>query len=274
MITPGYFETIGTPILYGRSFQNETAASPRVAVVNQALARAAFGQESPIGRRVKSSGKWYEVIGVAGNIKSRTLGEDTRPVLYRLLDQDMGADPSFLGYSLMMRVDGDQSAALAALRAVVREMDPGLAVFNAQTIEDHLRNALFLPRLAGTLFGVFGGVGLLLAAVGLYGVMSYSVSRRSREIGIRMALGAGSRGVLTMIVKHGMAMTAVATVLGLAGALAAAKLAQGILYGVKPHDLVTFTAVPAFLVFVAFVATVIPARRAAKVAPMQALRYE
>jgi predicted permease len=274
MITPGYFETMGTPILFGRGFENETAASPRAAVISETFARDAFGGQSPIGRRVKTSGQWYEVIGVARNIKSRTLGENTRPVLYRLLDQDMGKDPSFLGYSILLRVDGDQAAALGALRATIREMDPTLAVFNAQTMEEHLRNALFLPRLAGTLFGVFGIVGLLLASVGLYGVMSYSVSRRTREIGIRMALGAESKGVLAMIVKHGMIMTAVAMILGLAGALAAAKLAQGILYGVKPHDLVTFTAVPAFLALVAFVATVIPARRAARVAPMQALRYE
>jgi ABC-type antimicrobial peptide transport system permease subunit len=149
-----------------------------------------------------------------------------------------------------------------------------LAIFSAETMEEHLRNALFLPRLAGTLFGVFGGVGLLLAAVGLYGVMSYSVSRRTREIGIRIALGAEAGGVQRMVVRQGLALTGIAMVLGLVAALASAKLAAGILYGVKPHDVVTFTGVPVFLAVIAFFASWLPARRAARVDPMTALRQE
>jgi ABC-type antimicrobial peptide transport system permease subunit len=139
---------------------------------------------------------------------------------------------------------------------------------------EHLHNALFLPRLAGTLFGVFGLVGLLLAAVGLYGVMSYSVSRRTREIGIRLALGAQMGEVQGLIVRQGMLLTLIAVAVGLAAAWAVAKLSASILYGVRPHDAATFIAVPLFLAAVAFLACWIPSRRAASVDPLTALRHE
>jgi ABC-type antimicrobial peptide transport system permease subunit len=149
-----------------------------------------------------------------------------------------------------------------------------MAVFNAETMQDHLHNALFLPRLAGTLFGVFGFVGLLLAAVGLYGVMSYSVSRRTREIGIRVALGAQIGGVQRLIVRQGMLLAFIAMTVGLSAALAVAKFSASLLYGVHPYDLLTFTAAPLFLAAVALLACWIPSRRAATVDPLTALRYE
>jgi ABC-type antimicrobial peptide transport system permease subunit len=160
------------------------------------------------------------------------------------------------------------------VRREIHSLDPTLAIFNAETMEQHLRSALFLPRLAGTLFGVFGVVGLLLAAVGLYGVMSYSVSRRTREIGIRLALGAQAGEVRRLVVRQGMLLTLIAVALGLAAALAVAKFSASFLYGVRPHDLVTFTGVPLFLAAVAFLACWIPSRRAAKVDPLTALRHE
>jgi ABC-type antimicrobial peptide transport system permease subunit len=143
-----------------------------------------------------------------------------------------------------------------------------------ETIEEHLHDAMFLPRLAGALFGVFGITGLVLAAVGLYGVMSYSVSRRTREIGIRIALGAPVAGVQQLIVRQGMLLASIGVVLGLGVAWAVAKFSVAILYGVPAHDLVTFVGVPIFLVGVALLACWIPARRAARVDPVQALRYE
>ena len=149
-----------------------------------------------------------------------------------------------------------------------------MAVFNVATMQEHVRDALFLPHLAGTLFGIFGGIGLLLATVGLYGVISYSVSRRTREIGIRMALGAQVGAVQRLIVGQGMSLTLIALALGLPGAWLAAKLASSFLYGVSPHDLVTFVAVPVILAAVALLACWIPARRAARVDPQEALRYE
>ncbi len=271
MVSSGYFTTLGIGRVAGRDFGGETAASQKVAVVNEAFVQKILGGGNPIGQRVTGGGAAYEVIGVVKNAKSRTLGEGQKSMLYRSLTQEVGREPSFMGYTLLVRGGGDVAT---MVRREIQQMDAGLAIFSAETMEEHLKNALFLPRLAGTLFGVFGGVGLLLAAIGLYGVMSYSVSRRTREIGIRIALGAEVGGVQRMVVRQGLVLTGIAMVLGLAAALASAKLAAGILYGVKPHDVATFTGVPAFLAVIAFFASWVPARRAARVDPMTALRHD
>ncbi len=274
MASPGYFETMGIPRIAGRDFGHESANAPKVGIINQALAEKAFGGANPIGQRLTGGGVTYEVIGVVKNIKSRTLGEDTRPVLFRSLAQNTGSDPSFMGYTLVVRSAADTAGIADAVRREIRTMDPTMAVYNAETMEEHLRAALFLPRLAGTLFGVFGIVGLVLAAVGLYGVMSYSVSRRTREIGIRVALGAQLGNVQRLIVRQGMLLTLIAVAVGLPTALAVAKFSSSFLYGVRPHDVVTFTVVPVFLVAVALLACWIPARRAARVNVLTALHYE
>ena len=273
MVTPGYFETMGIPRLSGRDIGNESASSPKVAVVNQAFVHDVFHDENPIGRRVEGGGAGYQVIGVVGNTKSRTLGEDLRPVLYRSLAQSVAFDPSFLGYSLLVRTS-DEAGTASAVRNIIHSLDPSMAIFNAETMREHLRDALFLPRLAGTLFGVFGIVGLVLASVGLYGVMRYSVSRRTREIGIRIALGAQLAAVQRLVVRQGMLLTVIAFALGLPAAWMAAKFSSGFLYGIRPHDLATFTLVPVLLAFVALLACWIPARRAARVDPQTALRRE
>jgi predicted permease len=274
MATAGYFDTMGIPRIASRDFANEGASAPRVAVVNEAFVAQLFKNENPIGQRVSGGGVSYQIIGIVRNAKSRTLGEQLRPVLYRSLAQSVGNDPSFLGYTVVVRSTGDAAGLVNAVRGEIRALDPTLAVFNIETMEQHLRGALFLPRLAGTLFGVFGVVGLLLAAVGLYGVTSYSVSRRTREIGIRMALGAQAAGVQRLIVGQGLVLTLIAVVLGLSAAFAVTKLFTSILYGVRPHDLLTFTVVPVFLAGVAVLACWIPARRAARADPLVALRYE
>jgi ABC-type antimicrobial peptide transport system permease subunit len=160
------------------------------------------------------------------------------------------------------------------MRQEIRALDPALAIFNEETMEQHFRSALFLPRLTGTIFGVFGGAGLLLAAVGLYGVMSYSISRRTREMGIRIALGSPVGAVRRLVIGQGMWLTSIAVALGLAAAWAVAKISSSLLYGVRPHDAVTFTVAPLFLAAVALLACWIPARRAEKVDPMTALRHE
>jgi predicted permease len=274
MATAEYFDTMGIPRIAGRDFANEGASGPKVAVANEAFVAQLFKKENPIGQRVSGGGVSYQIIGIVKNTKSRTLGEQQRPVLYRSLAQSVGNDPSFLGYTVVVRSAGDAAGLASAVRGEIRALDPTLAVFNIETMEEHLRGALFLPRLAGTLFGVFGIVGLLLAAVGLHGVMSYSVSRRTREIGIRMALGAQAARMQRMIVWQGMVLTLVAVVLGLGAALAVTKLFTSILYGVRPHDMLTFTVVPVFLAGVALLACWIPSRRAARVDPLVALRYE
>jgi predicted permease len=274
MATADYFQTLGIPRLSGRDFGSENPTGPKVAIVSQSLSTALFGNENPIGQQITGAGQTYQVIGVAGNIKSRTLGEDQRPILYRSLDQSITGDPSFMGYSVLVHTAGDSASVAAAVRQQIHQMDPTLAIFNAATVEEHLHDALFLPRLAGMLFGVFGLAGLLLAAVGLYGVISYSVSRRTHEIGIRMALGAQLGSVQRMVVSQGLWLTLIALIIGMPIAFALARFSSSVLYGVAPHDLTTFTLVPAFLLCVALLACWLPSRRASRVNPIEALRYD
>jgi predicted permease len=274
MASPGYFETMGIPLLAGRDFRNETADSPRVAIVNNAFADKLFGSANPIGQHVHG-GSWdYEIIGIAGNVKSRSLGEDTRPVVYRSLVQSIAEDASVMGYTLMLRTAGNPAALSEAARRQVYALDPAMAIYDQETMEDHVRTAYFLPRLAAELFGVFGGIGLILAAIGLYGVMSYSVSRRTREIGIRMAMGAQRGVVQRFVLRQGLVLTAIALAIGWPAAWMLTRLAASFLYGVAPHDALTFVAAPAFLCVIALLACWLPARRAASIHPMQALRTE
>ena len=274
MASAGYFETMGMPLLAGRDFANESATAPKVAIINEAMAQQLFPNQTALGRTVRDGDTSYQVIGVVKNIKSRTLGEEVRPVLFRALSQSIATDPSLMGYSVLVRTAGDPATFSNAVRQEIHSLDPSLAIYNIETMKQHFSDALFLPRLAGTLFGVFGIVGLLLAAIGLYGIMSYSVSRRTREIGIRLALGAENARVQRLIVRQGMMLVAVAIALGFGAAWAAAKVATSYLYGIRPHDAWTFTVVPLFLVGVALLACWIPSRRAARVEPLEALRYE
>jgi ABC-type antimicrobial peptide transport system permease subunit len=211
---------------------------------------------------------------VVGNIKARSLGDDARPILYRSLDQSIAEDPSEMGYTLVVHAQGNAAALSQAARKQVYALDPALAIFNEETMEEHVRTAYFIPRLAAGLFGIFGAIGLVLAAVGLYGVMSYSVNRRTREIGIRMALGAKTGTVERLVLRQGMMLTLIAIALGWPAAWMLAKLVTSFLYGVKPHDPFTFAVVPPMLAAIALLACWIPARRAASVDPVQALRTE
>ncbi len=258
----------------GRDFGNEVADGPRVAVVNKAFADRLFPSENPIGQHV-SGGHWtYEIIGVVGNAKSRTLGEDTRAILYRSLDQSIAEDASFMGYTLVVHTPGNPAALAEAVRRQIYALDPSIAIYNEETMEEHVRTAYLLPRIAAMLFGVFGCIGLILAAIGLYGVMSYAVSRRTREIGIRMALGARTGTVERLIVRQGMVLAVIAMMLGWPAAWLLSRLASSFLYGIQPHDSLTFTVVPVFLAGIALVACWLPARRAASIDPVQALRTE
>ena len=271
----GYFDVMGIPRLEGRDFGNESPNGPKVAIVNEEFVAKVLGGREAIGQRVEGGNVTYEIVGVVKNSKSRTLGEGQRPMLFRSLEQTAGSDPAFLGYSVLVRTGGgDYSALESAVRQEIHALDPAMATYNESTMEEHLRDALFLPRLAATLFGVFGVSGVLLAAVGLYGVMSYAVSRRTKEIGIRMALGAQVAGVQKMIVGQGMRLAAIAMGLGIVAALAVARLFGAFLYGVRTDDAVTFVGVPVLLGVVVLIASWIPARRAARVDPMVALRWE
>ncbi|WP_263357222.1 ABC transporter permease [Acidicapsa ligni] len=274
MATPGYFEAMGIPRLAGRDFAEESPAGPKVAVINQVFAQKVFGAENPIGQVVMDGDIPYQVIGVVANIKARSIGEENRAILFRSLDQTVASDPSFTGYTILVRYQGNPEAIVSSVRDQIRALDPAMAVYNIQTMQEHLRDAFFLPRLAATLFGTFGAIGLTLAAVGLYGVMNYSVSRRTREIGIRMALGAQVGAVQRLIVRQGMVLTCIALIVGLPAAFALAKLFTSVLYGIHTNDLATFVVVPVFLAVVAFIACWLPARRASRVDPQIVLRYE
>jgi predicted permease len=274
MVTPGFFRTMGIAQLAGRDFAHETANAPKVAIVNQTFVKQFFGDRNAIGQQVTGTGATYEIVGVVKDSRSRTLGEDLRPILYRSLAQDIGRDLDFRGISLVMHVQGNPAAMETAVRNQIHALDPAMAIFNPETMEEHLRDALVLPRLAGTLFGVFGITGLILTALGLYGIMAYTVSRRTREIGIRLALGAQIGSVQRLVARQYLGLAFIAIALGLPCAWALAKFATSILYGVHPHDPFTFTAVPLFLATVALLACWIPARRIARVDPQKALRYE
>lgn len=274
MVTPGYFDALGTPRLAGSDFSEGSAKGPRVAVINKAFADRLFGGRNPIGQWIDGGGWTYQIIGVVGNAKSRTIGEDTRPILYRSLDQSIANDPSMMGYTLIVRTRGNPTGIAAALRREVYKLDPAMAVYNLETMDEHVRTAYVLPRVAAMLFGIFGAIGLVLATVGLYGVMSFAVARRTREIGIRMAMGARRPAVLRLVLRRGMALTFAALALGLPAAWMLARIASSFLYGIAPHDAMTFTLVPIVLVLVALVAAWIPARRAASINPTEALRRE
>ncbi len=285
MASPGYFETLGIPRLSGRDFTPQDTAptitdpkskskAPIAAVVNEEFVRRLFPHQNPIGQRVNGAGTPYDIIGVVKDTKSRTIGENQRPVLYRALAQTIPADPSGDGYQIMIRYEADPTSLTTLVRSTIRDLDPTLAIFNIQTIEQHLKDALFLPRLVGTLFTVFAAIGLALATIGLYGVMSYSVSQRTKEIGIRMALGARIESVQHLLLTEGMRLALASIAIGLPLALAASKLATTMLYGVHPYDAITFTLVPILLTAVSLLACYLPSRRASRIDPMISLRAD
>ncbi len=233
-----------------------------------------FAGANPIGQHVSGGHFTYEVIGVVDNVKSRTIGEETRPLLYRSLDQSIADDPSLMGYTLIIHTPGNPAGLIEPVQRQVHALDPAIAIYNVETMDEHVRTAYLLPRLAAMLFGIFGIIGVVLAGIGLFGVMSYSVSRRTREIGIRMALGAKTAVVERMVLRQGLVLSLIAVALGWPAAWMVAKLATSFLYGIQPHDVLTFAAVPPFLLLIALAACWIPARRAASVDPMRALRTE
>jgi predicted permease len=277
MATPGYLDTMGIQLVSGRDFASEAADAPvKSAIVNQALVDKLFPGVDPLGRIVHDGDIRYQVIGVVKNIKSRTLGEDTRLVLFRSLAQSTKNDPSFLGYTLLVRTNGaaNEASLTSAVREQIHALDSSMAIYDVRTMAEHLRSALFLPRLAGTLFGIFGAIGLVLAAVGLYGLMSYSVGSRLKEMCIRIALGAQHGAVQRMVVGQGMILALIAVAIGMPASWAMAKMSAGFLYGVHPHDALTFTLVPLGLALVAALACWIPTRRVSTVDLQSTLRSE
>lgn len=271
-VSPGYFETMGIPVVKGRVFADaDTRESPKVAVINETFAARFWPGQDPLGKRVRvgRDGGYSEVIGVVKDGKYRTLGESNRPYVYRSLSQLFESDAT-----LIARVTGDSSAVIAGIRREAKQLDEKVPDLGLTSVEEAIAVSLIFPRAGAALFGLFGVLGLILASLGLYGVIAYVVSQRTHEIGVRMALGAQRSHIFQMILGHGLKLTGIGVALGLAGALAMTRVITVLLYGVSPTDPLTFSLVTAALLLVAALACFIPARRAAAVEPLIALRYE
>jgi predicted permease len=267
-----FFETMGIPILRGRDF-NTLPGAEKVAIINENLAKYLFPVEDPVGHQFRSNSTVYQVVGVAKNSKSRTIGEEPRPILYLPLEQNPEGDSMF-GISILVKTTVKPRTMIHAVRAQVAALDPNLAIFGMETMQEHVDKSLLIPKLSAILLGVFGAVGLTLAAVGLYAVLSYAVRRRTREIGIRIALGARANDVLRMVAQQGLLLASAGMALGLGMSLVVWRFAASFLYGISATDGITFIGVPLVLLAVALVAVLLPARKASRVDPMEALRYE
>ena len=268
-----FFQTLGIPVLLGRDFsEQDVDTQPLVAIFNETAARMHFPGESPVGRRVSFDGPrgpFREVVGVVRDSKYATLNEDPLAVAYLPLAQNHET-----GMTLYVRASVPPESLIPSIRRELQDLEPNLPVPDLRTVADTIGISLYAPRMGAWLLGVFGGLAVLLAAVGIYGVLSFSTSRRTREMGIRLALGAETRDVFLLVLRDGMLLVGIGIVLGLAAALAGSRLLASFLYGVTTNDPATFGVTTTLLVRVALGACAIPARRAMRVAPIVALRHE
>jgi putative ABC transport system permease protein len=275
-VSPDYFSVMGVRVLEGRVFEErDREGAPAVCVVDETFARTHWPGESPLGKRVKFGGlddkdnPWMEVVGRVAHVKNYGVDEESRVELYLPYLQNTGS-----GFSLLVKSDGASGVAAASLRAAMSAASPDIPLYQVRPLDDIVAERSVQRRLAAQLTSVFAAVALALAAVGIYGVMSYAVAQRTQEIGIRMALGAGEEGILQMVLKNGAALALVGVAIGLGLALGLARLIASMLFQTSATDPPTFSIVPLLLLAVALFACWLPARRAARVDPMVALRYE
>jgi predicted permease len=268
-ISPGYFSAMAIPILAGRDFADSDAQkSAGVVIVNETLAQQFWPGENPIGKRLHSgNSSVLEVVGVAKNGKYQTLGETPGLIVYYPLEQVYEPNAA-----LVVRTDFDANAAIAGVRSEVRNLNPTLPVYEAKTLHDHMRLALFPLHVGAVAVGSFALLALILAAIGIYGVMAYSVAQRTQEIGIRMALGARAIDVWKMVLRQGIILTAIGMFCGLLFALGLSRIVASLLYGVSATDPLTFLLIALLLAAVALLASFLPARRATKVDPVMAIK--
>ncbi|MFN8570791.1 MAG: ABC transporter permease [Gemmatimonadaceae bacterium] len=269
-VAPGYFEAMGIPLLRGRDFSvQDDSTAPRGLIVNERFAQRFFKGADVVGRTLKVGRREHTILGVVPTGKYKTLGEDPTAYMYFAQAQRWSAE-----MTMNIRTSGNPTAIVPALRSAVSAMDPALPLADVRTMDEWLGTALLPARLTGSVLGIFGILGLLLAAVGMYGVMAYSVAQRTREIGIRMAIGAAEGQVLGLVMRQGMTLVGVGAVIGLAGALGASRLVRGLLIGGQAVDPLTFVGVPLVLIAVSALAIWVPARRAGSVNPVTAIKAE
>jgi predicted permease len=268
----GYFQTIGIPIVHGRDFTRaDTAQAPKVVVINETMAKQFWKGEEPLGKRFKFFGDqdYTTVVGVARDSKYNGVAEDPQDFIYQPITQNYTPQAT-----LHVRSAGDAASLANAVRGAAREIDPSLSVFNVRTLAEQVDTSLQPLQMNVLILVVFGALALLLASIGLYGVASYTVTQRTREIGVRMALGAQPSSVLGLVLGHGMVLVGAGLVAGLAAAYSAAGLMKSLVVVANPHDPVTYVATAAVLGTVALVASYLPARRATRIDPLIALRTD
>jgi predicted permease len=273
-VSPGYFDVLKMPLLAGRDFKPEdNPNAPRVMIVNEAFARRFFEGRDPVGRRVQVFGPPFTIVGMVKDSKYLSLTEAPQPYFFMSFDQVHGGSGEN-GVAFYARTDRDARSFVPVLRREMLAIDPNAAGLTAMPLSDYISAAWFGPRLASLFLGVLGVISMLLAGVGLYGVMAYSVSQRTREIGIRMALGARQEGVLRMVMRQGLLLALLGIAAGLAISLAATRQLAPLLYRVSPTDPVSIAGAALFLIAVAVLASLFPALRATRVDPILALRQE
>jgi predicted permease len=271
-VSPGYFQTMRIPVTGGRDFTEfDREGAPPVAIVNEAMAKLLWPGENAVGKRftIVQNPIVYEVVGVAATSVTLQIGETPQPLIYRPIEQVYA--PATM---LLLRTTNEPEKIVAAARDQVQTLDPKMPMRNTGTVQERLTQGLWAPRMGAALLSIFGGLALLLAMVGVYGVISYSVSQRTQEIGVRMALGAQARDVRSLILRQGMVLALAGGVTGLVASALAGRLVSGLLYGISPTDPLILTVVAVTLLLVAFVACYVPARRATRVDPLVALRTE
>jgi len=274
--TPGWFAAMGIPLMRGRIIEpTDDGRSPRVVVVNETFAKQFFPNSEAIGKRIRlgkltNEFPWATIVGIVGDVRGFALDEPPLPTMYWPVAQ-IRATPAL---AIVVRTQGDPAALSSAVRGALAEIDSTQPIYDMQTLDQLVAKSLGQRRFTLTLMLLFGVIALVLSAVGIYGVMAFAVSQRTQEIGIRMALGASALDVLKLVLRNGMFLAVIGAVIGLAGAFAITRFMSSLLFGVSPTDVVTFGLVTAGLLLVALVACYLPARRATKVDPLIALRYE
>ena len=273
VIGPGFFKTLGIPLLAGRDFNSQDIDDrPLVAIVNETTVRMHFPGENPIGKRVSFGGRqgpWREIVGVVRDNKNGSLGETPMPFVFLPVAQNHET-----GMTLYVRATVPPATLVSAIRREIQNMDPNLPVPNIQTMQETIGTSLYAARMGAWLLGGFALLALTLAAIGVYGVLAFSISRRTREMGIRQALGAERRDLFLLVLRDGMLVVSIGVLLGLIGGVSGAKSLASFLYGVPALDVTTFAVTTAVLAVVALVACTIPARRAMRVSPVEAMRCE